>query len=89
MKHGRLLSIGLTVILVSVMATEPIIFSNPFAFAQITITPDKNVLSIDSQNPTLRKINPASRSTAVAIPVTTHGSTVKSSILWKLKNLVI
>jgi len=70
MKHGRLIPIGLAVILVSVMATEPIIFSNPFAFAQITITPDKNVLSIDSQNPTLHKINPDTGATISSVVIT-------------------
>ncbi len=70
MKHGRLLPIGLAVILVSVMATEPIIFSNPFAFAQITITPDKNVLSIENANPTLRKINPDTAATISSVEIT-------------------
>ncbi len=70
MKHGRLLPIGLAVILVSVMATEPIIFSHPFAFAQITITPDKNLFSIESFNPTLRKINPDTGATISSVGIT-------------------
>jgi len=74
MKHGRLIPMGLAVILVSVMATEPIIFSNPFAFAQITITPDKNVLSIENSNPILRKINPDTAATISSVEMTLDGT---------------
>jgi len=58
------------------MATEPIIFSNPFAFAQITITPDKNVLSIESINPTLRKINPDTGATISSVEISLAGEEV-------------
>ncbi len=74
MKHRRLLPIGLAVVLVSIFATEPIIFSNPFAFAQITITPDKNVLSIDSAAPTLRKINPDTGATISSVEISLDGT---------------
>jgi len=68
-----ILPIGLAVILVFVMATAPMIISTP-AFAQISITPDKNVLSIESKNPFVHKINPDTGDTISSVEITLDGS---------------
>jgi len=69
-----ILPIGLAVMLVSVMATASIIGTTPFAFAQITITPGENVLSIDSEDPALHKINPDTAATISSVAITLDGS---------------
>ena len=68
-----ILPIGLAVILVFVMATAPMIVSTP-AFAQITITPGKNVLSIEAGSPTINKINPDTGATISSVVITLDAS---------------
>jgi len=68
-----ILAMGLAVILVFVMATAPMIVSTP-AFAQITITPGKNVLSIEAGSPTINKINPDTGATISSVVITLDAS---------------
>jgi len=65
-----ILPLGLAVILVSVMATAAIIGSTPSAFAQITITPGKNVLTIEADRPIINKINPVTGATISSVEIT-------------------
>jgi len=61
--------------LVSIMATAPIIGYTPFAFAQITITPGKtNLLSIDNNDNFIYKINPDTAATISSVIITLDGS---------------
>jgi len=69
-----ILPIGLAVILVFVMATAPMIISAPSAFAQISITPGKNVLSIENKAPFVHKINPDTGDTISSVEITLDGS---------------
>ena len=69
-----ILPIGLAVILVSVMATAAIIGTTPSAFAQITITPGKNVLTIEADSPTINKINPDTGATISSVVITLDAS---------------
>jgi len=70
-----ILPIGLAVILVFVMATAPMIVSAP-AFAQISITPGKNVLSIEPKNPFINKINPNTGATISSVRISLAGEDV-------------
>jgi len=69
-----ILPIGLAAILVFVMATAPMILSAPSAFAQISITPGKNVLSIEDKSPFIHKINPNTGDTISSVEITLDGS---------------
>ncbi len=70
-----ILPIGLAVILVFVMATAPMIVSTP-AFAQITITPGKNVLSIEAKDNFVHKINPNTGATISSVEISLAGEDV-------------
>ncbi len=65
-----ILPIGLAALLVFVMATAPMIISAPSAYAQITITPGKNVLTIEADSPTINKINPVTAATISSVVIT-------------------
>jgi len=69
-----ILPLGLVVILVFVMATAAIIGSTPSAFAQITITPGKNVLTIEADMPIINKINPDTGATISSVVITLDGT---------------
>jgi DNA-binding beta-propeller fold protein YncE len=72
-----ILPIGLAVILVFVMATAPMIVSAPSAFAQISITPGKNVLSIEPKDNFIHKIDPTTGATISSVEITLAGEDVK------------
>jgi len=71
-----ILPIGLAAILVFVMATAPMIVSTP-AFAQITITPGKNLLSMESKDNFIHKVNPNTGATISSVEVTLAGESVE------------
>jgi len=57
------------------MATAPMIVSAP-AFAQISLTPGKNVLSIEPKDDFIHKINPSTGATISSVEITLAGETV-------------
>jgi len=57
------------------MATAPMIVSTP-AFAQITITPGKNVLTIEAKDNFIHKINPNTGATISSVEISLAGETV-------------
>ncbi len=71
-----ILPIGLAAILVFVMATAPMIVSAP-AFAQISITPGKNVLSIEAKDNFIHKINPNTGATISSVEISLAGESVE------------
>ncbi len=63
----------LPLVIFTILFSSATVSTIPFAFAQITLTQDENVLSIDSFSATLHKINPDTGATISSVGITLAG----------------
>jgi len=66
----------LPLVIFTILFSSATVSTIPFAYAQIVKNPGENVLSIDSFDPILRKINPDTGATISSVEITLAGETV-------------
>ncbi len=67
----------LPLVIFTILFSSPIVFSTPYAFAQISLTPGENVLSIEPKDNFIHKINPNTGTTISSVEISLAGESVE------------